>query len=115
VETYADMGFDIAPHREALTAFALLGLKEESYRPTLKARDAITTRYAGNLFYIALGDGAEPSNTELLYDGETEGQAQVIRADVERYFLRHFPGRYCRDKDIGSGTRVYLVLNDAPA
>ena len=102
-DDFSDLGFDITPHREALTSFARLNLELVSIRPALRARDLVFVRVPACRFAIGLTD--DPVRQEasevsrgclgfvVIYEAESAAQAALVRHDVERYFLRHYPGR----------------------
>lgn len=102
VEDFAELPFDVSRHSEALNSFAALNLAPESIRPALRARDLVFVRFPSCKFRIGVtGDPELWESLEIdkgciafeqIYQADDSIQAEQIRAEVERYFLRHYPG-----------------------
>ena len=114
-DDYSDLTFDIARHGEAFGAFAALNIEKKSVKLALKARDLVRYEGPSGKFLIGIGDDRVPSDEimksdnfvafEVIYVAQDAGEANAVRADVARYFRRHFPGRCLNtvDGDEGSG------------
>ena len=104
---YSDLGFDVETHREALRVFANYGFSEATTRAGLKARDLVAVRMKSAKFGFGVTDDLTSVEQgqrapgcaafEVIHQCGSGEEAQQIRADVERYFRRHFPGR-CLDR-----------------
>ena len=104
---YSDLGFDVETHREVLRVFADYGFSDATTRAAIKARDLVAVRMRSGPFGIGVTEdlaGVRQSETtprsvalELLHQTRNGEEAEQVRADVERYFRRHFPGR-CGDR-----------------
>src|SRR4051812_3273434 len=101
---FSDLGFDVARHRESLGAFVRLNLDARSVKPALRAREGVFVRAPSGSFYIGVSqqdptalEAAERSEGcrefAVICRADTGTEATLVRNDVERYFLRHFPGR----------------------
>jgi hypothetical protein len=103
VGDFQDLPFDLSNHEEALKSFAALNLLPQSIKPALCARDLIFVKVPSCKFRI--GVTSEPdvwekidSNGgtaafEVIYKATSPEEADLVRGEVERYFLRHYPGR----------------------
>jgi len=102
-----DLDFDVARHAEGLRAFGRLALEPISIKPALRARDLALVRFPESKFLIGITDNAAQQEQAEQEKGSvgfavihtpreanraTE-EAETVRHEVERYFLRHFPGR----------------------
>ena len=98
---FQDLPFDVSRHVEALKSFAALDIPPRSVRPALRARDIVVVRRPSCRFRfgVALDAGAgaprhgEGGESEVIHEAASADEARGVCADVERYFLRHFPGR----------------------
>jgi hypothetical protein len=102
-DDFSDLGFDMEPHREIFVSFAKMKLSPRAVRPALRARDMAFIRLPSS--QIALRLTADPAQQEAIEAGRGGigfsvihsaahlEEAQQVRVEVERYFLRHFPGR----------------------
>lgn len=102
-QEFSDLRFDIEPHREGMRAMAALGLDRVSMRAALIARNVVLYEAPGTRFFV--GVTTDPTMEcdlqgkkncayfVMLKNAETPSAAESIRADIARYFLRHFPGR----------------------
>ncbi len=124
---YSDCPLDIEPHREALKAFDRYAFDKVSVYAALRARDLVFRRIQQGGFRIDCSDDVEntrmsPMNRpatvfEVLHHTSAMREARLVRYEVERYFMGHFPGR-CLNKlddsqpklDRGTESVVYLVL-----
>ena len=115
---YADLPFDLAPHREVPASCVKLGLHPASIRPLLWARDLVLVRAPGTRFHLGIVSEGSPVAVwsagvvaaQVIYTAVDAAEALLIRGEVERYFLRHFPGRTDRDPPLTSnGVRVIVV------
>jgi len=106
-DDYSDLGFDVEAHREALRVFADYGFSEATTRAGLKARDLVAVRMKSGKFGIGVTDDLSSIEQgqrspvcaafEVIHQSRNGEEVQQIRAGVERYFRRHFPGR-CVDR-----------------
>jgi hypothetical protein len=101
---FSDLGVDMARHQESLGAFARMKLDARSVRPVLRARDLVFVRVPSGSFLIGVTGGdlsaqeeAEKrrgcTDFEVIHETARVEEAHAVRAEVERYFLRHFPRR----------------------
>ena len=103
---FQDLPFDVSKHSEAFDSFAALNLLPQSIEPTLRARDLIFVRVPSCKFRIGVtgdpGAQEEIENNhggiafEIIYRADDPIEAHQVRGEVERYFLRHYPGRTLR-------------------
>jgi hypothetical protein len=103
---FSDLDFDVDRHREALAKLPLLNPDPRSVKPILRARETVMFRRPSGAFSIVI---ASPAGAVLpgshIHDAPTPEEALIVRADVERYFQRHFPGRTrVHDADPGACT-----------
>lgn len=98
---FTDLDFDIESHREGIKAMARLGLHPHSVKPTLRARNLVFVRVLSAKFRVGIvpGDCTEQAPFEVIYQADSLAEAKGIRGEVERYFLRHFPGRVLSRED----------------
>jgi hypothetical protein len=106
-DDYNDLGFDVEKHREAIRVFTEYGFNGATVRAGLRARDLVSVRMTSGKFGIGVTDelgNQEESQMargcvafEVIHQSRSADEAQQVRADVERYFRRHFPGR-CLDR-----------------
>ena len=102
-DDFSDLGMDVERHREALTSFARLNLGHLSVRPALRAREVVFVKIPSCRF--AFGITGDPGfqeqeeaergaiGFEVIHAAAGVAEAGQVRDEVERYFLRHFPGR----------------------
>jgi hypothetical protein len=122
---YSDLGFDITPHREAIGKLIDYGYDAPTIRATLTARDIIFVRVVNSRFRIDVWN--DPSTLpnpaafagDVIFEASDAAQARQVREDVERYFLRHFPGRYVRPDmpamEADDGATYVVITLFAPA
>ena len=116
IEEFDDIGFDIAKHREALPKLAELGIVGPSLKAALRAREAVTVHRPTGKFRISVSEDLQTDAAgelqngctllSVIHHGTDPLDSQRIRRDVERYFLRHFPGRTVRQEDECAGATV---------
>jgi hypothetical protein len=80
-----------------------MNLDPASIRPTLRARDLVFIRLPACRFAFGVtSDPQAQSETEgirgslayqLIHEADSVEEARRVRDEVERYFLRHYPGR----------------------
>ncbi len=124
VEDFQDLPFEVSRHTEALKSFAALNLAPESIRPALRARELVFVRVPSCTFRIGvtvdpeLHEKCEIGNGsiafEQIYQADDPTQAAHIRDEVERYFLRHYPGRTLSGSQVTratnpTGNYVYVI------
>ncbi|HEX5324030.1 MAG TPA: hypothetical protein VFW40_09605 [Capsulimonadaceae bacterium] len=121
VQEFSDFRFDIGPHREGLSAMAAIGLDKASMRAALIARNVVLFEASGTRFFVDVTNDPETERDlqlkkdctyfVMLKNAESPEAAQSIRADIARYFLRHFPGRCLPQMRQASadGNFVYLA------
>ncbi|WP_119320627.1 hypothetical protein [Capsulimonas corticalis] len=120
---FAESGIDLVKHREVLEALSRLGVDPKSVKPTLAAREMAVGKYEGAGIYIAVGSAASQVvstfggtaiiSVEPMEHTSSLEDALQIRADAERYFTRHFPGRYLNNVAPASapqGSTVFVVF-----
>jgi hypothetical protein len=120
-QEFSGLRFDIEPHREGLRAMVALGLDRASMRPALIARNVVLYEAPGTRFFVGItSDPTTECDLQskkdctyfvMLKNAESPAAAESIRADIARYFLRHFPGR-CLPQMSQSGAEgnfVYLA------
>lgn len=94
-----DLGFDLAIHQEAIEIMTKAGLGEASIDAILRARNAAIVDLPGSRLSVGIAEeSAVPSPSDgtgvrVVCSGEEARDAFTVRLDVEKYFLRHFPGR----------------------
>jgi len=101
---YTSLAFDIGPHKEALRIFDRYGYDAASVIATLIARDLIHRRMPHGKFRIdcAVDLGRSDSATfTALHRTSDAKEARLVKYEVERYFMRHFPGRCLNKIDDG--------------
>jgi hypothetical protein len=106
-DDYSDLDFDVEKHREAIRVFTAYGFDEATVRAGLRARDVVSVRITSGKFGIGvtddLGNQEESQKAqgcvafEVIHQSRSADEVQQVRAAVERYFRRHFPGR-CLDR-----------------
>ena len=106
MEDFSDLPFDVSRHAEALTAFAALNLTAASLRPMLRARELVFFRFPSCQFRIGVtpdptvSEKIESDHNRIAFEvicrADSTTEAESIRHEVERYFLRHYPGRTLR-------------------
>ena len=120
---FQGLPFDVSVHSEALKAFAALNLLPQSIEPALRARDLIFVRLPSCKFRIGVTcDPAAQAESEsrggslafeVIYKADDPTAAFQVRGDVERYFLRHYPGRTLTDaaaaNEQPAGQYVYVA------
>jgi hypothetical protein len=122
---YPDLNFDLEPHREAIAVMVSYGFSRDTIGASLIARDLIHVRVKTGRFIIGLAADlreAEESPLEqrciareVVYQSPDAHAAELVRREVEGYFLRHFLGR-CIASPQGSGSMaageklVYVAL-----
>jgi len=97
---YTGLPFDVRPHKEALRVFDRYGYGVASVIAALTARDLICRRMPHSKFRIdcAVDSGhSESTSFAVLYRTSDAKEARLVKYEVERYFMRHFPGR-CLNK-----------------
>src|SRR5579871_4882774 len=124
MEDFHDLPFDVSKHAEGLNAFAALNLLPQSLKPALCARDLVFVRVPSSTFKIGVTDDPEAQERkeksegsiafEVLYQADNTVEAEQVRREVERYFLRHYPGRtLSSEKKTGAeiliGAYVYIT------
>lgn len=124
-EDFSDLGFDMEPHRETFISFAKMNLAAIAVKPTLRARDTVVVRFPGTQFALRVTDDPARQEAEeirrgsiafaVIHQAESAEGASQVRAEVERYFLRHFPGRTLAEAKppSPSGHYVYIVCFEA--
>ena len=100
---FQDLPFDVSKHSEALKSFEALNLLPQSIKPALCVRDLIFIRVPSCMFRIGVTEnpivqekkesGKGSIAFEVIYQTDTPIEAQQVCGEVERYFLRHYPGR----------------------
>lgn len=116
----SDLPFDIERHREGIRAFAKLNLDPQSVKPALRARDLVSIRVSSGMFRIGAAGGdtaaqeaAEKArggtDFEIIHQCTGPEEAATIRSEVERYFLRHFPGRTLQGTPNAASSPPYFV------
>jgi hypothetical protein len=124
-EPLHDPPFDVSQHQEALRSFARMGLAQASLRPALRARDLVFNRHPGCRFGIRLAVAPEAAKAEAILGGaiafevihpaESALEAASVRGEVERYFLRHFPGRTLRAEEADGSVGTWVCVACYPA
>jgi hypothetical protein len=124
MDELSNLGFDVERHREALNAFSRMDLDPRAVRPALRARDLVLVRVPSGKFRIGVERSAAPERaegswdciqSEVICEAAEPDEAEAIRAEVERYFLRHFPGRTLTAQTPSPGEktgpcRVFIAL-----
>ena len=126
---YSSLGFDVENHREAFRAFANLGMGARSVPAALIAREAVVSQFPSDAFRITASAGpltdeggemaGEQTGVVPLYESDDAEEVDQVRADVCRYFCRHFPGR-CLNRaggeapDLTQGAALYAVFSKRP-
>jgi hypothetical protein len=122
-EDFSDLDFDIGRHSEALPKFAELEIAGPSIKAGLRAREIVTVRVPSGNFRIGVTQDAEAEESmerdngcaflAVIHEADGDSEAQLVRDDVERYFLRHFPGRILKRPEEGlsspAGSLVYVA------
>ena len=123
---FTDLGFDLEPHRETVASFAKMNLAPSAVQPALRARDMAFVRFPSSRIALRVTEdhtrqeAVETSRGGIgfavIHQAENAEDAWDIRAEVERYFLRHFPGRTLAESEATSrgGTSVYIVCFAPP-
>ena len=124
VKDFQDLPFDVSKHSEALKSFAALNLLPQSLKPALRVRDLVFIRIPSCKFRIGvtsspdMQEGRESSEGsiafEVIYQADNPLEAKQVRGEVERYFLRHYPGRTLSsakeaEERILTGNYVYVT------
>jgi len=93
------LDFDVERHRESIPAMFRLALDSRSIRPALRARNIVFVRVPDGKFRVgvASGDG-KIGDYAAIHETPSQEEAETVRNEVERYFLRHFPGRTIKDE-----------------
>jgi len=101
---YTSLAFDIGPHKEALRIFDRYGYDAASVIAALIARDLVYRRMPQGKFRIDCGVDSGCSDSasfSALHRTSNAMEARLVKYEVERYFMRHFPGRCLNKIDDG--------------
>ena len=123
-EDFQDLPFDVSKHAEALRSFAILNLLPVSIKPALRARELIFIRFPSCKFRIGVTNNPNPHKGtagnvgriafEIICQADNPTEAAQVCGEVERYFLRHYPGRFLHhvkeaEQEILSSKYVYVA------
>lgn len=114
-----DLDFDLEVHREAIEALSKAGTAGDSIAAIIRARNVAMVELPESRLSVGVcTDNAVPSPSDgtsvrIVYSASDLKDADSVRSEVEKYFLRHFPGRTtANDLDSIPGTGkpcVYVV------
>src|SRR4051794_19836081 len=94
---FIELGLDSERHSEALGAFERMHLNPFSVKATLLAREHVFVRVPSGTFRISIrmqpAETSDRAECVVIHEAADREEAVTVRAEVERYFLRHFPGR----------------------
>ena len=100
-----------------VASFSRLQLDPISIEATLHAREIAIVTFPSCRFGISLGGSFENRsdviNSEIIYRSDDITKAERVRAEVERYLLRHFPGRVLKqegNKTPGGGGEASVCI-----
>ena len=120
-----DLGFDMEPHRETFVSFAKMQLTPLAVRPALRARNMAFVRFPSSRIALRITEdparqeavevGREGIGFAVIHQASSDEDAWDVCAEVERYFLRHFPGRtLASEKGTGSPGKYVIIVCYAP-
>lgn len=120
LEDYTDLPFDLTRHTEAFKSFSVLILAANSIRAALIARDLVFVQLPHCMFCFSIDDCLEVTKSmhdaegflsyQIIHHAESVDEANLVCSDVERYFLRHYPGRILKSPAIQNHSGIFVTI-----
>jgi len=117
------LDFDIGVHREAIEVLTNSGLNPASIDAILRARNVALVELPDSRLSVGVGSNtaipspSDGTTVKVVFTTDLLVDAEKVKSDVEKYFLRHFPGRTTQNdlpSQTGSGKPcVYVVYRKA--